>query len=291
LPPKRHRAECHRTRVLCARSLFGTASLPTQSVFSWLDLALRPGEPRSSCSCRKNASRLGHHFRRRWVTRLVRVMGRHRRLFRGSHRRCRRWCTRTRCLSPTSAADFCCHEHPLGSQLPSLRLTPPGPPCLARSPCRRRNASSRTEPTSTMSDSHFWRLRPWVAAWLTPRLPAAANTTALWETPVASGVGPRQLCRLSASPVRWLHTPPVAIRTTAGKPTDERTTRARFPCRTSLGSFRELEASFTARSRGPILAFARTWPREPPPVPRLCHREPGFQHAFTPPLGALDPSI
>jgi hypothetical protein len=42
---------------------------------------------------RKNAARLGHRFRRRWMTRLVRGMGRHRRLFRGSHRRHRRWCT------------------------------------------------------------------------------------------------------------------------------------------------------------------------------------------------------
>jgi hypothetical protein len=216
------------------------------------------------------------------------VMGRHRRLSRVCHRRCRRWCTRARCLSPTSAADFCCHEHPLRSQLPSLRLTPHGPSRPARPLCRRQSVSSETEPSSTMSDSHCWRLRPWVAAWLTPRLPAAATCAALPETPKALGVDPRQLCRLSASPVRWLHTPPVAIRTTAGKPTDGRTTRARFPCRTSLGSFRELEASFTARSRGPILAFARMLPNEPPLVPRFCHREPSFRHAFTLPLGGLD---
>jgi hypothetical protein len=45
--PKGHWAECHRARVFRARSLIGTAGLPTQSAFSWLDLALRPGESRS----------------------------------------------------------------------------------------------------------------------------------------------------------------------------------------------------------------------------------------------------
>jgi hypothetical protein len=100
-----------------------------------------------------------------------------------------------------------------------------------------------------MSDSHRWHLRPWVAAWLTPRIPAAASTTALPEIPEVSGIDPRQLCRLFASPMRWLHTPPVATRLPSGEPAGFRTTRARFPCHTSLGSFRELEASSTARSR------------------------------------------
>jgi hypothetical protein len=100
------------------------------------------------------------------------------------------WCARARCLSPTSATDFCCHEHPLGSQLPSPRLTPPGPSRPARSSCRRRSASSKTEPSSTMSDSRFRYLRPWVVTWLTPRLPAAATSAVLPETLVVFGSRP-----------------------------------------------------------------------------------------------------
>jgi hypothetical protein len=47
--PKGQRSECHRARVVRTRSLFRTTRLPTQSAFSWLDLALRRGEPRSLC--------------------------------------------------------------------------------------------------------------------------------------------------------------------------------------------------------------------------------------------------
>lgn len=45
---------------------------------------------RARPTVRKNASRLEHHLRCRWMTRLVRVMGRHRRLFRDCPRRFRR---------------------------------------------------------------------------------------------------------------------------------------------------------------------------------------------------------
>jgi hypothetical protein len=49
LAPKGQRGECHRARVFRTRSLFRTTGLPTQCAFSWLDLALRPDEPRSLC--------------------------------------------------------------------------------------------------------------------------------------------------------------------------------------------------------------------------------------------------
>lgn len=45
---------------------------------------------RARPTVRKNASRLGHHFHCRWVTRLVTVMGRHRQLSRAHLQRFRR---------------------------------------------------------------------------------------------------------------------------------------------------------------------------------------------------------
>jgi len=247
---------------------------------------------RARPTVRKNVSRLGHHFHCRWLTRLVMVMGRHRQLFRVRPRRFRRWCTRTRCLSPTSAADFCCHEHPLGSQFPSPRLAPPGPSRPARSPCRRLSASSETEPSSTMSNSRFRHLRPWVVTWLTPRLPAAATCAALPEIPVASGTDPRQRSRLSASPVRWLHTPPVMIPASPGEPTVARTTRTRFHCCTSMKQLPRARDVFHRQVPQVLVrVFTRTLPYEPPLVPRFRHREPSFRHAFTFPLGALDQSV
>jgi len=218
-------------------------------------------------------------------------MGRHRQLSRARPRCFHRVRTRKRCLSPTSAADFCCHEYPLGSQLPSLRLSSPGPPRPARSPHRRRSASSETEPSSTMPNSRCRRLRPWVVTWLTPRLPAAATCAVLPETHELSGVDPRQRSRLSASPVRWLHTPPVAAPAPLGEPTGTLTTRTRFPC---LSSMRQLSRARRLPPTGPAgwrPCFHSDVTYEPPLVPRFCHREPSFRHAFTPPLGALDRSV
>jgi hypothetical protein len=57
-------------------------------------------------------------------------------------------------------------------------------------------------------------------------------------------------------------------------------------------------AAFTSSRRlpptgpaSPVRVFTRTLSYEPPLVPRFCHREPSFRHAFTPPLGALDRSV
>jgi len=277
-PPKGHRAECHRARAFRTRGLFKVTGLPAQSAFSWLDLALRPGEPRSPY-------RSEERFAPRTPLSLPlddppchgdgsppTAISNPPSTFPPPRRRKppRKGCTRERCLSPTSAADFCCHEHPLGSQLPSPRLASPGPPRPARSLCRRLSASSKTEPSSTMSNSRFRHLRPWVVTWLTPRLPAAATCAALPETPAASGVDPRQRSRLSASPVRWLHTPPVAIPAPPGEPAGPRTTRTRFHCCTSM---RQL-----SRTRG---VFHRQVPQVPSVFslercPTSRHWYPGF---------------
>jgi hypothetical protein len=256
---------------------------------------------RARPTVRKNVSRLGHHLHCRWMTRLVTVMGRHRQLSRARHRRCRRLGGVS--LRGNGAPEQDASHHPLqptsvvtsthvGSQLPSLRLAPPGPSRPARSSCRRLSASSKTEPSSTMSNSRFRHFRPWVVTWLTPRLPAAATCAVLPETPVVSGVDPRQRSRLSASPVSWLHTPPVAIPAPSGEPTGARTTRARFHCCTSMQQLSRARGVFHRQvPQDPVRVFTRTFPYEPPLVPRFRHREPSFRHAFTPPLGALDRNV
>jgi hypothetical protein len=168
--PKERRTECHRARAFRSHDRFRVTGLPAQSAFSWLDLALRPGEPRSPY-------RSEERFAPR--TPLSLPLGDPPCHGDGSPPTAisspppalppprrgkppRKWCTRKRCLSPTSAADFCCHEYPLGSQLPSPRLASPGPPHPARSLCRRLSANSRTEPSSAMPNSRCRRLRPWV---------------------------------------------------------------------------------------------------------------------------------
>jgi hypothetical protein len=198
---------------------------------------------RARPTVRKNASRLEHHLRCRWVTRLVTVMGRHRQLSRDRHQRFRRLGgislrengapekdASHQPLQPTSVVTST-HWGPNSQALDLRRLARRA---LPDPRCRRRSVNSETEPSSTMSNSRCRHLRPWVVTWLTPRLPAAATRAVLPETLALSGVDPRQRYRLSASPVRWLHTPPVATTAPPGEPTGPLTARTRFPCLTSM---------------------------------------------------------
>jgi hypothetical protein len=93
---------------------------------------------------------------------------------------------------PTSAADFCCHEHPLDPQLPSVRLTPLYPPQPASCLRWRLRASDDTKLSTTTPDSRCRHLRPWVATQLTLRPPAAATFTVPRKALDFPNVNPRQ---------------------------------------------------------------------------------------------------
>lgn len=134
---------------------------------------------------RSNGSCPEHHFRDLPMTRLVKVMGHFRPLFPGPQQLICHWFAGKRCLLPTSAADLCCHEHPLDPQLPSLRLTPFRPPRPASCPLPRLHAADDIRPSTPMPDSRCRHLRPWVATQLTLRPPAAAAFTVPEGCPVA----------------------------------------------------------------------------------------------------------
>jgi hypothetical protein len=225
------------------------------------------------------------------MTRLVRVMGHFHQLFPPCQQRIGSWRRRKRCLLLTSAADFCCHEHPSGPQLSSLRLAPCRPPRPA--PCLRRRlrASDDPRPSTTTSNSRCRHLRPRVATQLTLRPPAAAAFTVPRRAPAGAGVGSPPRYRRIANPVRRPLTPPVAPSLPSGCPSGPKRARTRF-------------AHAPSRARPPRIrgAFHRQVP--PSCAPRLRsergpsgrHRHPGLATEVRLPtcvhahLCALDPS-
>jgi hypothetical protein len=119
------------------------------------------------------------------MTRLVTVMGHVQPLSQAPQQLICHWFAWKRCLLPTSAADLCCHEHPLDPQLPSLRLAPFRPPRPASCPLPRLHATDDIRPSTPMPDSRCRHLRPWVATQLTLRPPAAAAFTVPEGCPVS----------------------------------------------------------------------------------------------------------
>lgn len=209
---------------------------------------------------RSSSSQPGHHFRCLLTTRLVRVMGHFQQLFRVSQQRVSHWCTRKRCLLPTSAADFCCHEHPLDPQLPSLRLAPFRPPRPASRLRGRLRVRADVRPSTTMPNSRCRHLRPWVATQLTLRPPAAATFTVPRRVPGFPSINPRRLFPPAASPMRRPQTPPVTILVPPGCPDRSKRARIRFPHTLSQICVPRIQGAFC---------------RQVPPSPSLCLRS-GF---------------
>lgn len=138
------------------------------------------------------------------------------------------WSGPKRCLLPTSAADFCCHEYPLDLQIPSLRLAPFRPPRPASCLHRRSRTSVDTKLSTTTSVGRCRRPRPWVVTQLTLRPPAAVAFIFPRGAPSCPGVDSRRLCRLATSPMRRLPTLPVATSTPSGFPSSSERARIRF---------------------------------------------------------------
>jgi hypothetical protein len=72
-------------------------------------------------------------------------------------------------LQPT-----CCHEYPPDLQLPGSRLSPRRPPQPSLPPCPRVSTDTATRLSTTMPDSRYRHLRPWVSSTLDGVPPAAA---------------------------------------------------------------------------------------------------------------------
>jgi hypothetical protein len=225
------------------------------------------------------------------MTRLVRVMGLFQQLFPPCQKRIGSWRSRKRCLLPTSAADFCCHEHPSDPQLSSLRLAPCRPPRPASCLRRRLRANDDPRPSTTTPDSRCRHLRPRVATQLTLRPSAAAAFTVPRRAPARASVGSPPRYRRIANPVRRPLTPPVAPSLPSGCPAGPERARTRFA---------------HAPSRARIVRIRSAFHRQVPPssAPRLRsergpsgrHRHPGLATEMGLPtcvhahLCALDPS-
>jgi len=156
-------------------------------------------------------------------------MGRFLQLFPPCQQRIGSWRNRKRCLSPTSAADFCCHEYPSGSPLPSSRLAPFCPPRPASCLHRRLRASDDTRLSTTTPDSRCWHLRPRVATQLTLRHQQQPRSSYPEGASACAGISSRPRCRRIANPMRRLLTPPVAPSAPSGCPGGPKRARIRFP--------------------------------------------------------------
>jgi len=156
-------------------------------------------------------------------------MGRFPQLSRACQQRICSQRARARCLLPTSAADFCCHEHPMDPQLPSLRLAPLCPPRPARRPHRRLRASEDAQLSTATPDSRCRHLRPWVATQLTLRPPVVATFIVPRKALGCPSIDPRWHCGPNASPMRRPPTLPVTAPSPSGCPSESATARTCFP--------------------------------------------------------------
>lgn len=193
---------------------------------------------------RSDSSWPEHHFCCLPMTRLVKAMGHFQLLFRVFQQLICRWSARKRCLLPTSAADLCCHEHPLDPQLPSLRLAPFRPSRPASCPRPRLHAHDNIRPSTTMPDSRCRHLRPWVATQLTLRPPAAATFTVPRRVPGFPSFGPCRLCAPTTDPMRRPQTPPVTSLVPPGCPAGPKRARIRFPRTSSRVRVPQIQGAF-----------------------------------------------
>jgi hypothetical protein len=203
-------------------------------------------------------------------------------LFRPCQQRIGSWPCRKRCLLPTSAADFCCHEHPRASSSRACglrRTVRRDLPCAPAGACAR--AATRDRPrrcriaVAGISDPE-WPLQ------LTLRRPAAAAFTVPRGVPAGASLDLRPRCRRGTNPVRRPLTPPVAPRRRpVARAAPRRPGSAlpmlrqehRLPEPRAPSTDRSRRALPRARARSVTLRAATATPAWPP--------EWGFRHAFT----------
>jgi hypothetical protein len=158
-PPKEHHDEGQRTRSVHCRRRLGRKQPSLRDAFRRLDLPLRRGRLlRRALLSPAFATRAP--LSRPSRARLVRVMGPFPPLFRPCQQRIGSWPCRKRCLAPTSAADFCCHEHPRASSSQACGLRRIVRRDLPQCPRRRLRASGDPGPSTTTPDSRCRHLRP-----------------------------------------------------------------------------------------------------------------------------------